>query len=433
VDPVAGQPRQVRVRPGLALDPLGRAVVLANNRFVDVPNQLARTSLEGYYLALRYDEEPVPAGDQGCSTPTGTPEPARIRETPALYWTEEYPDHRRCGSRGHWADCAIVLAVVRLTAGCTVEAVETDVRQYAAPTHTSRVQAFALEGEKDVDKDNPKVLHFQIRGGTPTSVVLHLWGALFSSLHYSELAGHLHEFRNGQISAERLTDHTHEATHGHGYDPADTTTAADNEHGHRLMTQLHVYGNPPIPHTGQPPYAVMTHDPDTSEHGYEEHGYTLRGGFEDPLGPFVEPGGRHDHQLPSIKTTTSRVGLPIVELPASPTHTHSVSGDLSSTGVSGVQPRTGVAYTYLDNLRVRLLRPGLTTPLDITQAIVRHLSGNWNGTLGDGSSGHAINGPDGTGAIDLLDLGIPFGEGPYTLEFSVKSGGGKVLYNVYVS
>jgi hypothetical protein len=82
---------------------------------------------------------------------------------------------------------------------------------------------------------------------------------------------------------------------------------------------------------------------------------------------------------------------------------------------------------------VELLRPGLTTPLDITQAILGRRPGNWNGTLGDGSSAHAINSPEGTGAIDLLDLGIPFGEGPYTLEFRVKSGGGKVLYNLYVS
>jgi hypothetical protein len=106
---------------------------------------------------------------------------------------------------------------------------------------------------------------------------------------------------------------------------------------------------------------------------------------------------------------------------------------VSGTGSSGFAIRGGTAYAYLNGLAV------LLDGRDITSSVVKTLPQDWGKRLGDGSQTHPINNagapgnPGGTGAIDVLDLGIPIGEGSHTLEFRVKSGGGKVLYNLYVS
>jgi hypothetical protein len=58
---------------------------------------------------------------------------------------------------------------------------------------------------------------------------------------------------------------------------------------------------------------------------------------------------------------------------------------------------------------------------------------NW-AKLGDGTNAHALASPDGTGAIDLLKLGIEIGLGQHKLEFRVgqPNVGGGLQYNLYV-
>ena len=65
---------------------------------------------------------------------------------------------------------------------------------------------------------------------------------------------------------------------------------------------------------------------------------------------------------------------------------------------------------------------------DITGLITGKLA--W-ARIGDGTAAHALT-TNGTGAIDLLQLGLAVAVGPHLLEFRVPSGGGKVLYNLYV-
>jgi len=66
VDTVPSQPRQVRVRAGLALDPAGREIVLGAETIVEVPNLRPVDNPLGYFLVIRYAEEPVPATDPWC-------------------------------------------------------------------------------------------------------------------------------------------------------------------------------------------------------------------------------------------------------------------------------------------------------------------------------------------------------------------------------
>ena len=188
--------RKVTVKPGLALDPLGRELIVPNETEVAVPNQPpVNKARPGYFLVIRYDEFALPGEAHPCAANGAAPEPSRIVERPLLEWTEQWPDHRNCEKATSSLDCSIVLALVTLDSACQVSGVETGsgLREYAYPVHLSQVQAVALEGEKNLDKDNPKVVHFHVRGGAPTSVLLYLWGAKFSSLYYTELGKHHHD------------------------------------------------------------------------------------------------------------------------------------------------------------------------------------------------------------------------------------------------
>jgi hypothetical protein len=51
--------------------------------------------------------------------------------------------------------------------------------------------------------------------------------------------------------------------------------------------------------------------------------------------------------------------------------------------------------------------------------------------LGDGTVGHDLI-AQGTGAIDLMLLGVDLKPGQHILKFSVAAGGGKIHYNLYV-
>ncbi len=94
-----------------------------------------------------------------------------------------------------------------------------------------------------------------------------------------------------------------------------------------------------------------------------------------------------------------------------------------ATGSTLYQARDGQpAYSYFSNLQVKL------DGTDITGLIKTRLG--W-AQLGDGTATHQLV-TSGTGAIDLVQLGLPLGVGPHRLELRLNSGGGKVLYNLYV-
>jgi hypothetical protein len=304
--------RHVRVSNGIALDPRGREIILLADATLVVPNRQPSTPLPGYFLVIQYDEEREPGHLSECREGSGTTPPSRIREAPVLSFTETWPNQQDCGRAGHASDCAVVLALVGLDASCQITTIDSGVRQYAHSEVPRQVNPFALEGEKDIDPANPKRLHFQIRGGPPSRVLLYLWAGAISSLFYTELGSHSHKLTGGKTGAAK---------------PSPSSSSTD------------LAGNT-APLTGGTPY----------------------------------------------------------------------------------QARGGPAYSYPSGLRVKL------DGTDITGLITAKLG--W-AQLGDGTPTHPLA-TNGTGSIDLIELGLPVAVGPHLLEFRVPSGGGKVFYNLYV-
>jgi hypothetical protein len=441
--------RKVRVKRGVALDPLGREIVLREDAIVDVPNQPSTTGI-GYFLIARYSEELVAGGDPWCGGTNGPPRPGRVREEPVLEWSEDVPTHERCQKGTEGIDCGVLLALVVLNASCELDHIQIGVREYARPTHVSQVQAFSFEGEKDIDKDNPKTLNFRILGGSPASVSLYLWGDKFSSLYYTELGGHEHRLSSLTLveSVASFPDHKHQLpAHTHRPQGSPTTDDADAGHRHSIRTSPRSttsfdFGVTTIelPHPEIPTSSVDS--PEYHRFGFVDKTLTRpAAGLGEDSGFLGLDGKQHKHpftfQLTDAvdangqPTLTQTDGL-TAPIPAS-SHTHTLAApvDVSTVG-SDVRARSGNAHTYLEDLKVEL------DDTDITQLILDHyVPQSWQ-TLGNGQKEHPLNDRDGTGQIDLLAIAAEVGvdlstDITHQLRFGVANGGGKVLYNLYVA
>ena len=116
-------------------------------------------------------------------------------------------------------------------------------------------------------------------------------------------------------------------------------------------------------------------------------------------------------------------------------------GTSVGAGVSDIAARDNAtappqkALTFVDDLEIyfgqdinnlRRITDGVLTQLRAAQPGI-----NWN-RLGDGGSGHALAN-QGSGEIKLHYLsGINFAAGEYIIELRVKSGGGRIHFNLYV-
>jgi hypothetical protein len=435
---------RVAIAEGLALDPLGQEIVYHGGE-LDVPAQPPTTALPGYFLVIRYRENQIPADEDPCLEP-GMPRAARIRETPELSWSEQPPNHDYCRRGiGTPFDCGILTAFVRITNACEIEdnGIELSIREFARPTHTSQVSAIALEGEKDIDEDNPKRLHFVVRGGAPSSVELYLWGERFSSLYYTEMGQHAHTLSKIQVGSATTTlaAHTHSlSNHNHSVPAA--TTSGGGAHGHDLYVDK-VGTAAAVPLATGRESTVVTYQygfaPNTDSQWHSE--YAPRGGLGKD---YIKSAPTHSHTIPAQPTGGPSVNEtgPASAQQASASHTHTFSASIDPTGASKYPVRGAAAYEYLDNLRVVL------DGVDVTQEILNRLAPktDW-AKLGDGGNpNHKLN-TEGTGSIDLVDvanaIGKPIGQGAHELVFKVERSasekqqgkpakGGKVLYNLYV-
>jgi hypothetical protein len=413
-------PREVTIAPGLALDIQGRELYISDPIPLAVPNQKPAGGGDTYYLLITYDEQQVPASDGGCAPSNGTKNFSRVREVPYLALTADWPNPQLCSGNFRDLNCGIFLASVTLGDSCQVASVDTGLRQYSYPAHSSQVHEASYEGEKDIAPGESKRLFFHIRGGSPHAVTLYLRGTLFSRLWYTELGHHSHSFSATSGPSTRPSigfSHEHDVS-GSG----NAKTDGDGVHNHTIWTpdvsalsptgQNVVTGTvPPLPGTG---------------YSYNDHNINLGGGA-DPSWVGEVPIHRHRIALSGQKTTTQ-------DQTSSPMdHTHSIDASNSTvgdTGVTDVGARSGLANAAITDLRVTL------DTIDITQNILNQIQ--WTTPLG----GLVFNTDAGTGGIDLLRLapitGQPkppdIGPGkPHVLEFSVKSGsGGKLLYNLYV-
>ncbi len=167
-------PRKVSVSAGVAIDALGREVILVEDTEVEVVGVPSTEAdwVFGNYLTIEYAEETVSAVQDGCTVKSEKCDlawggPTRIRATPRLSFQSAWPNE---------AAGLVMLGQVELGAGCEVVHIHNGVRKYVDAAD-STVRSYALEGEKDIDGQNSKVLSFHIKGGPPSSVLLYLRGA----------------------------------------------------------------------------------------------------------------------------------------------------------------------------------------------------------------------------------------------------------------
>jgi hypothetical protein len=385
-----GDPHTVVVAPGLALDDLGRELILIEPREIQVTG--IPSSVEGVvygnYLVLQYGEELVAAVEDGCAVRAGgntcaTRElawggPMRNRLSPDLHFQDIWP---ALGSG------QVVLAQVELTASCAVRRVNLGVRRYANPTQSGRTQPYALEGEKDLDGDNPKLLYFHIRGGRPDTVTLYLRAAAFTSMYYTELGRHTHTLAVSLATAGAVASHSHTLD--------ELTSSESGAHTHTVTANAD--------------------DPDEDHNALEMHGADQIGlDITERANVRLSESGAHSHTIAAGQATSTS--------PGTPAHIHAVTATAGNTGMVP-SARLGTSYSFVENMQVFI------DGQEFTQAILDRLG--W-GELGDGTSGHPLA-TDGTGPVQLELLGADLNEGEHVLELRVPAGeGGRIIYNLYV-
>jgi len=403
---------KVVVRGGLAFDHLGREIALLADAEVQVRGAPSTTKgvVFGNLLVVSYREQRTQPVSDGCAVAApyapcsgdlAWGAPTRIASDVVFEFLDSWP-----------ADDSgkIVLAQVELSATCTVERVLPGVRRYATPVKPQQVRTVSLEGEKDIDSANPKVLFFHIDGGYPSEVTLYLRARQFNSLYYTELGRHVHRIHfntgpGGEASA-----------HAHPIDLSAMVLAENGEHRHEI------WAGSDDGETGS-----LDFGDDDDPNSYMATGAGGERGGRAMME--VKPSGKHTHTV-MAGTVPSQTG----DAGALAAHTHALDHDSDQTGVNKDARASGNALGYVDDLHVFL------DEQDITPQLLQQLSAkpgqaaSW-GQLGDGSAGHALASPDGTGAVDLLKLGVELGLGQHKLEFKLTKPdvGGCVQYNLYVS
>ncbi len=388
-----GDPHKVVVQPGLALDAEGRESILLEAREIQVAGTPSQTVglVFGNYLVIQYVEEKVAVLEDGCAVPLKDKVgqkiawggPSRIRSEPKISWSSAWPTE----SSGQ-----IVLAQVELDEACAVRDIRAFVRKYVGAAKADKVRAFALEGEKDIDKDNYKVIYFHIEGGLPNNVLLYLRGAQFSTLYYTELGVHTHEVTVTTGDNIQNLEHKHTVSEG--------TTGPGSAHSHGLFVNKNDGDN-------APDLNFVSSDDRES-----------RGGM-------VDVGTEHTHTFSGLETSPPDVNL---------THQHAGTGTTSPAGTSNVNARVGETLTYVNNLCVAF-GSNDGNDIDITDLILAQLrdrdgSNTWP-KLGNGDPTHDLV-TQGTREIDLIRLGLDLSPGEHHLTLSVADGGGKIQYNLYV-
>lgn len=419
VHPIEGGKR-VLVTPGLALDDLGRAIILV---------QAVELVPQARYLCVRYTER-RDAG--GCSR-----EPERILSEPEFLWRREVPaDERR----------ELVIAALKLDATCAVQKIESGPRLTAVTKPVTRVRALSFAGEKDIDARNPKVLTFHIRNRRPSSVTLHFSARDFSTLHYSEIGQVKPDVTGGGTNGGFETDvPTQVDPHSHG----DGTLSARTEtspHSHTITSKVFAPTiTTPVPNpergiflapkgitliglTVEPlplPVTLTVIPPPGDPTG-------------DPLGPAVDLStvvtdfsvgtGGHTHDV--IGKTSATVD------DAQLLHKHPITVSIGAAGSVGpTSIRGGNQMVFFTDLNVTVdghpVTDKILAQLQETNPSVWNLI-----TSFDGSPTHPLRQGTGPIRLDLID-GLSFDPDemrPHTIVFSVEGAGngGCIQYNLYV-
>jgi hypothetical protein len=403
---------RVIVKHGLAFDNLGREIFLP----VDVKVQVmgaprsAPGVVFGNLLVVSYRESrqfpaqsqcTIGAPFQPCSGDLAWGAPTRIVADAVFEFVDSWPSDD---------SGKIVLSQIELDAKCNVVRTSPAVRRYAVPAKPQTVRPLSLEGEKDIDRQNSKILHFHIDGGAPESAVLYLVGRRLSTLFYTELGKHQHNIKFNDLSID--------ITHNHTVDgPVLTATTGANVgiHGHG------VYFDKSMDHNAGP-FDIQergTHWDIIDENDHQN--------------PVVKSGA-HQHEIADIKlkpyASTLQIPVPVA--------------DFAATGATDISARVGAtSLSMVPDLIVKFDGTSITRLICDQLEAQPGQGGKWR-VVGNGGpddirlNGAALNTPDGTGEIDLLKLGLEIGIGPHRLEFVVggngtaQNFGGQIQYNLYV-
>lgn len=389
---------RVIVRHGLAFDHLGREIFLPVDVSVQVMGapRSAPGVVFGNLLVVSYRESrkfpsqsqcKIGAPFRPCSGDLSWGAPTRIVADAVFEFVDSWPSDD---------SGKIVLSQIELDSKCKVVRTSPGVRRYAVPAKPQTARPISLEGEKDIDQFNPKVLHFHVDGGMPESVVLHLRSRPFSTLYYTELGRHTHAVTS------TLSNDSHD--YGHSHPVSGGKTTPNGLHNHKIWVD-----------DGANAPGV---DADTGD-DWNDH--------------ILSQEGVHEHDLKDI-TLGSALNVY--------THTHTINVSSASAGVSDLAIRSPAApdtnttaLRYLVDLRVLFDETN-----DITDRVLQQLRSKlgqelkWP-ALGD-SGVNALALPEGSGEIDLLKIpGLEIGLGRHTLTFRVvkPAVGGTLQYNLYVS
>jgi hypothetical protein len=425
------QPR-VRVMPGLAIDHLGREIILLDEQIIDVVGGHHEDDQNGNghactgpYLTIRYREEVITQQDGSCmvscdasSNRAAWGGPARILADAVLELNAQLPNE----SSGK-----IPLACLTLAPGCgKIESVDTGVRRYIGSSAV-RSQQYALEGTRDLDGDNPATIIFHLKGQQPTSVTLYLRSEEFPSLFYQEMGRHTHTM---SVSLQADGAHSHEL--------GSYTTASGGSHTHAINTPfvsaqgLFDFFDSVFPFKRWALLAVDIRE------------YPVVGDQPSQIGASFTIGssGSHLHAYGSQGPNK----LYTIDNDARSRHTHSFSQ--SSNSAAGVDDASGAAarYSARSGAPLKFLE-GLQVEIDdtlVTDQVLEQIrnnrpqSENWS-RLGLGTGGETDPlAHTGTGAIKI-DFIVPLGEGEHTIKLALQSSkttgarnGGRVHFNLYV-
>jgi hypothetical protein len=394
---------RVIVKRGLAFDNLGREIFLPVDVSVQVMGapRSAPGVVFGNLLVVSYREtRQFPSHNQcmagapfqPCSGDLAWGGPTRIVADAMFEFLDSWPSDD---------SGKIVLSQIELDAKCNVVRTSPGVRRYAAPAKPQTVHPLSLEGEKDIDKQNAKVLYFHIDGGAPESALLYLRGLPFSSLYYTELGKHTHKSEFPKLAID--------IGHTHAFDGSLKTKAGQGTHKHAYLWDDGNFGA----------FDLENGDPDKWATVHEGDQFNL-----------ILDSGAHVHEMEAIQL------IPLVKKLSVP-----VSGTNLDAGASDLSARDGKpALKLLKDLIVKFDGVSITSSVcDLLEARPGQ-AGKWRVTGSGGPADVRLNGatlslPEGTGEIDLLKLGIEIGIGQHKLEFVVSDAdvGGQIQYNLYVS
>jgi hypothetical protein len=417
----------VVVSPGLALDFEGREIILLEEEricAIGKHNMVGEVDV-GFYLTIQYREQKVAEEPGGCAPKNSGRKkaagslasggPSRVLAKPILGWSDVLP---------HESSGKIVLARVLLDENCkNIQTVQTDVRRYVGASSASKVRQYALEGERDIDSNNPGRIYFHIRGRQPSAVTLYLRAEKFSTLYYSELGRHDHAI-TVNIDPITIPEHSHAITLDPTTDPPTRgTTSFAGTHSHEIDDIRALVNN------------EVTNPFKYSFTGLDDRvprkDISLKNWFTMTIS--LLDSEVHSHDIPSSTDPAPPIPLTLSGTGAAGT-AGVIDQPIRSVIVDGEE--TATALTYVNDLQVWIGKPNQLdnyTPKIWHQLHDAQPTIEWETIkLGDGSVNHPLA-QNGTGEIKLDFLeGLSFDEGEYCIELKVDSGGGRILYNLYV-